>query len=255
MRRLIARLELVDDLVQRRNAVQDGRARIPRPDMRNRLGHLAHIVVGHRQQHRVHALRHQIAHQRALEQLEVQRARDRAHREAPVRVRRAAQVIGQDRRLGVVRVRVIEPVEKGGEGLHAGNVIRLGPGKKPARASKPQCRNSSGSRVGHEICEICAGFRHVPAVRARGCWRGAVRISGRREHCRPQAVCPYIGGRFGDCSLTAASPAPAMPGTIAGNGPMLAAAAACCTSAIPKARSTSSSASRTGLMTAGPGGA
>ena len=142
--RLIARLELVDDLVQRRNAVQDGRARISRPDMRHRLRHIAHIIVGERQQLRVHPLRHQIAHQRALERLEAQRAGDRADREAPVRVRRAAQVIGQDRRLGVVRVRVIEAVEEGGEGLHAGNVIILPPRKRPAGRRRPghRCQNS-----------------------------------------------------------------------------------------------------------------
>ena len=131
MRGLIARLELVDDLVQRRHAVQDRPSRVARPDMRDRLGHLAHIVVGHRQQHRVHALRNQVADQRALEQLEGERARDHAHREAPVRVRRAAQVIGQDRRLGAGGVCVVEPVEKGGEGLHARNVIRNRPWKKP----------------------------------------------------------------------------------------------------------------------------
>ena len=226
MARLIARLELVDDLVQRRNAVQDGRARISRPDMRHRLRHVAHIIVGERQQHRVHALRHQIAHQRALERLEAERARDRAHREAPVRVRRAAQVIGQDRRLGVVGVRVIEAVEEGGEGLHAGNVIRIGPAQKARRAGKPQYRNSSGPRMGHEICEICAGDGHVPAVRARGCWRGAVRIPGLREHQRPQGRLLLHRRQVRETPRTAASPAPATPGTIAAIGRMTVSAAA-----------------------------
>ena len=166
--------------MQRRNAIQESPLAGARPHMRDRLGHLAHIVVGHRQQHRVRALCHEVADQRALEQLEGERARDHAHREAPVRVRRAAQVIGQDRRLGAGGVGVVQPVEKGGEGLHGGNVVHIGPCKNPvARGQATEAATVSVARMGHDLCEICAGVRRVPAVRARSRWRGAVRASWR----------------------------------------------------------------------------
>ena len=80
---------------------------VARPDMRHRLQQLAHIIAAKREEHGVHALRSQaIAHQRPLEQAEGERTRNRALRRSPrsgsgVR----AQVIGQDRGLGIAGLR------------------------------------------------------------------------------------------------------------------------------------------------------
>ena len=143
--RLVARLELVDDLVQRRQSVQDHAVRVARPDMRDRLRHFAHIVVGQRQQDRIDALGHEVAHERALEQLESERARDDAHREAAIRVGRAAQVVRQDRGFVEIGVGVVKPVEKGGEGLHARNVGNSSAQKKRKRPGpfRPQSEPTS----------------------------------------------------------------------------------------------------------------
>ena len=125
--RLVAGLELVDHLMQRRQPVQDRTVRIARPDMRDRFRHFAHIVVGQRQQDRIDALGHEVAHERALEQLEGERARDDAHREAAIGIGRAAQIIRQNCGFVVIGMGVVKPVEEGCKGLHAVNLASAAP--------------------------------------------------------------------------------------------------------------------------------
>ncbi len=88
------------------------------PDQRDGFGEVTDIVVGIAKQHRVHALEHQFAQQRRLDALQVQRAGDGGKAIAPVRIRRIAEVIGQQLQLAVARRGEDEAVEKGGEGLH-----------------------------------------------------------------------------------------------------------------------------------------
>ncbi len=143
--RLVAGLKLVNDLVQRRQPVQDQAVRIAPPDMRDRLRHFAHIVVGQLQQDRIDALSHEVAHERALEQLERERARDDADREAAIRVGRTAQIIRQDRGFVVIGVCVVKPVEKSGKGVHVKNVGNSSAQKKrkPPEPPVPQSEPTS----------------------------------------------------------------------------------------------------------------
>ena len=143
--RLVARLELVDDLMQWRKPVQDQAVRVAPPDMRDRLRHFAHIIVGQRQQDRINTLGHEIAHEGALEQLEIDGARDDAHRETSIRIGRAAQVIREDRGFIEIGMGVIKPVEKRGEGLHVRNVGNSSAQKKrkPPGPFRPQSEPTS----------------------------------------------------------------------------------------------------------------
>ena len=92
--RLGAFAELGDHLMERRQRGTLGGRRRRRPQMRDGLRHLAHIVIGHDEESGIDPLRHQIAHQRALEQLEAQLAGNRRHRPAAVgigRMRRSSR--------------------------------------------------------------------------------------------------------------------------------------------------------------------
>ncbi len=133
--RLVAGLELVDHLMQQRQPVQDRALRIARPDMRDRFRHFAHIVVGQRQQDRIDALGHEVAHERALEQLEGERARDHAHREAAIGIGRAAQIIRQDCGFVVIGMGVVKPVEEGCKGLHDANLASAARSVKARRVT------------------------------------------------------------------------------------------------------------------------
>jgi hypothetical protein len=118
---LVAAVELLDHLGQRRQAVEARRGGIGRPEMGHRFGGFPDIVVGKLEQNRIDARHDEIAHQRALEQLETQRAGDGGHGPAAVRVWRRLQILLYDGGLGQIAVGVIKAVEKRRECLHVGD--------------------------------------------------------------------------------------------------------------------------------------
>ncbi len=118
--RLAERGQGGDDLRQRRDR---GRLRAGilgrrRPHQRHRLGEVADIVVGQREQHGIGALGDQGADQAGLGVSERQRPGDGGQRVAALGIGRGAEIIGEQPQLGIAAGLIGEAVEQGREAVH-----------------------------------------------------------------------------------------------------------------------------------------
>ena len=90
-----------------------------RPDQRHRLGEVADVVVAEREQHRVGARRHQVAHHRRLGGAQGQLAGQGGQADAAVGIRLRREPVAQQGQLGVPARREDQALQQGGEGGQA----------------------------------------------------------------------------------------------------------------------------------------
>jgi hypothetical protein len=95
------------------------RAFVPcRPDERDSLREIAHVIMREREQFRVHARFNRLANDGRLRDAEAERAGQRRKRPAAFRIRRVAEIVAHQCQLRIARRRESEPVEEAREGAH-----------------------------------------------------------------------------------------------------------------------------------------
>ncbi len=113
-------LQRVNDLAQRRLAVGPV-VGIGRPDQGDRLGQVAHIVVGPAEQHRIDPRLGGLADHGRLRCGECQVAGQRRQRPAPIRIGRRPEIIAQENQLRLARRSQRQSIKQFGETAQIGS--------------------------------------------------------------------------------------------------------------------------------------
>ena len=104
-------------------------AAMMRPDQRNGLAQIAHIVIAHGKQGRVHLGQHHVLEQGRLHIGDIERAGQHRQRIAAIRVRHLAEILHQRRQLARPRWRQRQQFQQLGKALHAASPSLPSPSK------------------------------------------------------------------------------------------------------------------------------
>ncbi len=107
-----------------------------RPEQARRLGGVADIIARQLEQHRVDAFHQQVADRDGLDRRKVEPVGQRSQCPAAIRIRRLAQIIGDELQLAVAAARIDQRVDQGGKALH----------RKSAPLMRGPARLAEGSR-------------------------------------------------------------------------------------------------------------
>ena len=127
-----------------------------RPHQRHRLGQIADEIIGQREKHRVRPLACQRPQHRWLGVTELQRARQGRKGIAPVRIGRAAEIIHQQRLLGIAGAFKGKTVQKAGKGTHTKMITRRGPKSTKLARGTAKGRRRGRHRRPSSTCLCCA---------------------------------------------------------------------------------------------------